>query len=154
MHCETHHVVTLASDVFRLTLGLELTPRESTPAVPAGRTIEGCVHVSGAWTGAVVLQCGRPLAERVAHIMFSCGTRKPVLADVQDAIGEITNMVGGNVKALNKDECSLSLPSVVEGSDFSLRIPGTTVLLSVPFDCEGHLLLVHVLGAPDPTTRG
>src|SRR5262245_28493871 len=139
MRCETEDIVTLASDVFRLTLALELQPRGD--ALPAGagrpRIIEGCIHVTGDWAGAVVLQCARTLADRVAHIMFSLGQRAPTLADVQDAFGEITNMVGGNIKALNDGQCYLSLPSVVEGSDFSVRIPGTSVLRSVAFDCEG-----------------
>ena len=152
MQCETQDIVTLAQDVFRLTLGLELQPLgEALVAAPAeARTIEGCIHVTGEWAGAVVLQCARPLADRVAHIMFSLGQRAPALADVQDAFGEITNMVGGNIKALNDGQCYLSLPSVVEGGDFSLRIPGTAVLRTVAFECEGEPLLVHVLGA----TRG
>ena len=149
MRCETQDIVTLASDVFRLTLGLELQPRgDAWQAVTSQpRVIEGCVHVTGDWAGAVVLQCARTLAERVAHIMFSLGQRAPTLADVQDAFGEITNMVGGNIKALNEGQCFLSLPSVVEGSDFSVRIPGTAVLHSVVFECEGEPLMVHVLGA-------
>ena len=149
MQCEAQDVVTLAKDVFKLTLGLELQPRGDTAVAPPAqkRTIEGCVHVTGDWAGAVVLQCARPLADKVAHIMFSLGQRAPALADVQDAFGEITNMVGGNIKALHEGQCFLSLPSVVEGGDFSVRIPGTAVLRTVAFECEGEPLFVHVLGA-------
>jgi chemotaxis protein CheX len=147
MQCEIDDIRKLTTDVFSLTLGLDLAPGDVPPPATDGRMIEGCVHVTGAWSGAVVLICRRPLADRVAQIMLSLGSDEPSLLDVQDAFGEITNMVGGNIKGLSEAPCFLSLPSVIEGSDYQVRIPGTRVMRKVAFECQGEPLLVHLLAA-------
>jgi hypothetical protein len=88
----------------------------------------------------------RPLAQRAARIMFSL-QEDATLADMQDALGEITNMTGGHLKALMSGDCFLSLPAVVEGIDYSIRIPSARVLNRVVMDCEGMPAVVSLVAA-------
>jgi len=44
--------------------------------------------------------------------------------DVCDALGELVNMIGGNLKSVLPPGESLSIPTVVEGSHYSVRICG------------------------------
>jgi chemotaxis protein CheX len=44
--------------------------------------------------------------------------------DVCDALGELANMIGGNLKSVLPRGVSLSLPSVVQGNSYSLRVCG------------------------------
>ena len=62
-------------------------------------TVTSCVHIDGAWHGAVVLQCPLTLARTLTAAMFQADAA-PELDEVHDALGELANMVGGNVKAL------------------------------------------------------
>jgi chemotaxis protein CheX len=70
-------------------------------------------------------------------------------ADVRDALGEIANMIAGNVKALLPEPCSISLPAVALGSDDTVSVQGTTPVTSVPFTCDGHPLVITLLERVD-----
>ncbi|NOT43820.1 MAG: chemotaxis protein CheX [Acidobacteria bacterium] len=141
-------IVTLTEEIWLSAARLPVHRVEGADAaVLHGRTIDGLITISGGWQGVVVLQCDRGLAEEAARQMFDLGDRQPELADVQDALGELTNMTGGNLKALMPGECTLSLPAVVEGTDYSVRIPGTRVIERLQFACGDRPFVVSVLGA-------
>ena len=134
--------------IWQATLGLEIVPLDSFPAALAEQpTVDGFINITGDWQGAVALQLPVPLAERVASIMFSLGRRHPTAEDVLDALGEITNQTGGNIKALVGGTCHLSLPAVVRGSDYSIRLPGTEVVTRVVLGCEDSAFIVNLLSA-------
>lgn len=71
------------------------------------------VEVVGPWTGAVVLTCGRTTAEELARCLLA-EHAPPVLdaEDVGDGMGELANVVGGNVKAVLPGPAVLGLPEV------------------------------------------
>jgi chemotaxis protein CheX len=80
------------------------------------------VVVSGPWTGAVVLSCARATAEELSRTLLGEPETQPVASeDVADALGELANVVGGNVKALLPAPSVLGLPEVgprpPQGSD-------------------------------------
>jgi chemotaxis protein CheX len=145
------HLAAITEEIWLSVLGLPTRPA----GLPAhlrleGPTLDGVISITGDWHGAVMVQLPRELATRVAGAFFGLDDREPSLQDVQDAVGELTNMTGGNIKALMPGECSLSLPAVVEGRDYSLRIPSTTVVARIVFDCAGAPFVVTLLGG----TRG
>jgi chemotaxis protein CheX len=74
------------------------------------------VEVVGPWTGAVVLTCGRSTAEKLSRCLLA-EHAPPVLdaEDIQDALGELANVVGGNVKAVLPGPSVLGLPEVGTG---------------------------------------
>lgn len=70
--------------------------------------------VSGAWRGTVSVQLSAEAAQRAAALMV--GVAAATTVEVADAVGELANMVGGNVKSLMPDPSSLSLPVVRAGT--------------------------------------
>lgn len=121
-----------------------------------GPTVTSFVHIDGAWLGVVMLQCPMALAVTLTSLMFDGGRRpdggppaEVPEADVRDALGEIANMVAGNVKALLPEPCHISLPAVALGSDDTVSVPGTTAVTSVPFTCDGHRLVITLLERSD-----
>lgn len=139
------YVSELSAAVWEQTLGLPLNPTGQVPEVH-GRTVEGHVHISGQWTGTVVFQCSVAAAQQAAHVMFGHGSAHESLQDVQDAVGELTNMIGGNLKALLSDDgCFLSLPMVIEGSDYTVRMSGARVLSRQTFVWEREPVVVTLL---------
>lgn len=143
------YVSELSESVWGQTLGMTLIP--STSAVPPGGdggTVQGHVHISGEWQGTLVLQCSTALAREAAVRMFGEDCSGDTLQDMQDAVGELTNMIGGNIKALvSTDGCYLSLPMVIEGRDYSVRTSGTKVLTRQVFASEGEPVIVTLLQA-------
>jgi chemotaxis protein CheX len=65
--------------------------------------------------------------------------------EIEDAWGELANMVAGNVKALLPRPCQLSLPAVVQGLDYHLVVPGTRVFAQSFLECQGEPVLVTLL---------
>jgi chemotaxis protein CheX len=127
--------------VWESVLGVSLAPRAGVPPAPA-RMISGCVQFSGAWEGAVTIECSMEFARQAAATMFGVDSGRATPADTQDAIGELANMTGGNVKALLPEPCRLSLPTVTDGA---AALPGGRTVTTVAFDCQGTPLVVRLL---------
>jgi len=114
-------------------------------AAAGSRTFTGCVQFTGDFEGATTLDCTDEIARRVAAVMFEADPESLSTEEIQDALGELTNMIGGNIKPLLPGTSRLSLPSVVEGMDYTLIVPGSQVLCQVGFECEGQPILVTLV---------
>jgi chemotaxis protein CheX len=134
----------VATTVWESVLGLTLVRRDGVPPAP-DRAVAGWVLFSGAWEGAVTIETSAEFARRAAATMFGVDPDAASVADTQDAIGELANMTGGNVKSLLPEPCRLSLPTVVEGTDLTARLLGGELVTSVAFDCNGSTLVVRLL---------
>ena len=118
---------------------------DGTPLPTDVQTMNACVHITGAWRGAVALSCGKEMASEAAEIMFGLESNTASKVEMEDAVGELVNMIGGNVKALLPESCQLSLPAVVQGSSYTVRVPGSRLVSQVPFRCGEHALNVSLL---------
>jgi chemotaxis protein CheX len=138
----------VAEGVFTGMLGFELVRTHSdTLPDPAETKFIGTVHISGSWAGSVVVECPEVFGRLVAASMFDSEPSEVADDELVDVIGELANMLGGNVKALLEGESSLSLPTVVRGSDFAVVVPGTHLSRSLSYECEGHVFALRVLSA-------
>ena len=139
-------IVSLTQYIWGTTLNLDAVPHVDVDAGTApGRTLDGVINITGAWAGALVIQVPEPIARRAASVMFEVDEAAATLEDMQDAVGELTNMTGCNVKALLNGPCHLSLPAVVEGRDYSIRVPGSEAVTRVVFDVDGDPFVVSLL---------
>jgi chemotaxis protein CheX len=140
-------LVEITERVWDSLFDVPLVPRD--PGDPlgrsSGRAISGCVHITGAWEGAVTLHCSETLAKLVTGAMFEMEPAEASDDDVRDALGELANMVGGNVKALLPEPCRISLPAVADGADYRLSVPGTFPVTAVTWTCGGEPLMVRLL---------
>lgn len=114
----------------------EAGPPDGGPAV-AGRAITACVHITGGWQGSVAVVLPSSLADEVAATMFGLGPDELTHDEVLDAVGELANIAGGNVKGTIDEPCDLSLPVVAEGESYVLSLPGTRLTRSVTLTHEG-----------------
>jgi chemotaxis protein CheX len=70
------------------------------------------VDVYGAWHGTVSLTCAAAVGEEMTRRMLALPESDDVdPLDLEDALGEVVNVLGGNVKSL-VDGCTLGLPRV------------------------------------------
>jgi chemotaxis protein CheX len=117
----------------------------TTVAGPGARTFTGCVQITGAWEGAVTVHCSAELAKVLTAAMFVVDPDDTTQDEVTDALGELANMVGGNVKALLPEPCRISLPAVADGMDYRLSVPGARPVTAVTWTCGGEPLMVRLL---------
>lgn len=131
-----------------LMLDLPLTlrvPGEPAPTRNGSRTFTGCVQVTGAWEGAVTVHCSETLARTITAAMFGSEADQTTPEEVSDALGELANMVAGNIKALLPEPSRISLPTVANGIDYKLSIPGAMPLTAVTWTSGTEPLMVRLL---------
>jgi len=152
MLIDAQEIAVLIDDIWMATLGLPTRPAAagSDGSSAAHPTLDGIINIAGDWQGTVAVQVPRALAAVIAARMFRLGDRTPTVEDMQDALGEITNMTGGNIKALLPGHCVLSLPAVVEGQGYTIRVPSSQVVTRVGFECDGHAAVVSLMTAGAP----
>lgn len=110
--------------------------------------LQAQVHITGEWQGAVVLHASPALVERLTRRLCALEDQAPTLDDMQDAFGEMANMVGGNLKGILSDgEARLSLPTVVQGGDYCVRVPGSRQVARKVFSSDGQPFVVTILQA-------
>lgn len=79
---------------------------------PDGR-LRASVTVSGEWSGWITLEVSRAAARDLTRRMLQVDDVSD--ADVHDAVGELVNVLGGNVKSLLVEGSVLGLPEVTDG---------------------------------------
>ena len=143
-------MTTIDDDVDELAFSIWETlfdsPLELAPATGAAieQGVSGIVHVTGSWHGAIMLQLPIDLATSLTAAMFQAPS-EPTRDEITDAVGELTNMFAGNIKALLPVPSVISLPAVAFGSDYDLSVVGSTTLSRRVYSCDGHTVAVTVL---------
>jgi chemotaxis protein CheX len=116
-------VTRVVENVFQTMLGMQVQPVALPwPPKPHGELITASISLTGSWKGAVLVECGQHEAFRFTTQMIGIDLPTEFNDDVRDAIGELANMVGGNLKSALPGGVGLSLPTVVWGHDYSLQI--------------------------------
>ena len=150
------NVVQVVDMVFQTMLGLKVEPYPMHWVRPPDM-VTAAVYFAGAWRGAVLLECTRGQAQKFAQLLMSIGIPESIDDNVRDTLGELANMVAGNLKSVLPGGVVLSMPSVIEGSDYSLQICGNRSIERVPFwsteDIFG-VTLVELLDAPGRGSLG
>lgn len=137
----------ITENVWTTTMGLSVLPwLLETPQIErTAEALAGWIAIDGAWRGSVTLACPRGLARIVARVIFGLddqGIGEPTAAQMDDALAELTNMTGGNLKALLPEPCVLSLPRITTPEEASRR-PGS-MIAEATFECSGEPFVVRV----------
>ena len=115
--------------------------------LPAGE-MYATVHISGEWDGTVCLSCSLLAGRHATSAMFGLSDDEVTEADINDAVGELVNVVGGNIKSLVPAPSVLSLPVVTVGS--ACTIAGHLDLCQeVRFSWMAEPIVVSVWTTPD-----
>lgn len=118
-------IAKITHDVFETMLGMAVERIEAAQAPSDTKMMyTGLVTVSGSWSGAIMLACDAELARTIASMMFGTEASATTDAEINDAMGEMANMIGGNFKSMIPPPVTLSLPSVATGIKSVVRVPG------------------------------
>ena len=130
--------------VFRTMVCLEVS-ESNQPWIPGGDRMTATIHLAGDWKGALALECGRKEACAFAARFLSMNPPEIVDDVVRDVLGELSNMIGGNLKCVLAGGLKLSMPSVVDGADHSLRVCRAGIRERLVFECVEGIFSVAVL---------
>ena len=136
------------SQVFSMMLAME--PKGGEPFQVEGPTsFDGVISLltfTGEWIGAGMFCCDESFACKVGSAMLMTEVEQ-VNADVLDGIGEMANMILGNIKEVLEADTgplTLGIPTVVWGKNFCARTGVKAPWTIVPFECAGGRFEVRV----------
>ena len=145
--CEfmTRHLV----DVFDTMLAMKAAP------VPKGglphfhERVTGSVGFAGdRVTGAVYLHLQAAFASRVAAAMLGLPPAENIgEAEINDVVGEVTNMLTGGLKSWLCDEgadCAVSTPAIIRGTAFAIEPMPDVAREWLVFDCGADRVVVEI----------
>jgi chemotaxis protein CheX len=136
-------ITAMAEDIWLAVLGLPLMRSESAVPYVAQELLTGSVAISGAWQGMVQIQCSAAFAQRAASVMFGLEPLHVGPEEGRDALGELANMVSGNLKAVLPGPSRLCLPIVADGPlNFGTATPAKKS--EVWLECGEDAILVSV----------
>ncbi|MCX6623210.1 MAG: chemotaxis protein CheX [Acidobacteria bacterium] len=132
--CYRPRMAEIAASVFETMLELRVRPSGHDDAGwLAGLT--AAVYYAGKWNGALLVECSTEQAVNWTARLLALDP--PIsLDDARDGLGELTNVLAGNLKPLLPPGVGLSIPSVVLGKDYSLRVVGRGIRQSLSLEDE------------------
>lgn len=103
-------IAQVAIDVFHSMLRMEVAVCD-TP-VPLVSNVAASVRFEGCWNGALLIQCSLDQALEFASRLMRIDRPTWFNEDAADTLGELANMIGGNLKSLLPPKTMLSAPEV------------------------------------------
>lgn len=145
MHVDRGTLHELVDNVWSSMLGLPLRPSLKPYEQNGAGRISSTVSIAGSWEATVVIDLPLSAARTVTATMFEMDEAEVDESEIHDAVGELVNMIGGNVKGLAEGDCKLSLPTVADGRDFTLSVRNSSVEAESVFETGDTQFLVQVL---------
>lgn len=108
-------------------------------------SITGMVGLAGMFKGVIAIHVPYTVAFAITSNFLGMDVNE-MNEDVQDAIGEIANMLGGNIKTILSDKgkaIQLSLPSTISGAEYQLSSSGNVDRIVIEFAAAAGNFLVE-----------
>ena len=137
-------------EVFELMLGVRCERDPDAAAMAASaepESVTAVVGFGGLLSGACVFRCGASAAMKVAARMTGMEFHE-IDDTVKDGIGEICNMLAGAWKGKVPDlaaHCGLSVPAVITGRDYNLRVQAPEFQLQHVYSFEDAQFAVTIV---------
>jgi chemotaxis protein CheX len=144
-----HLVSSAVASVFGTMLNLPVQEQpEGAPVQNGEAHLAGSVGFIGVVTGVVFVYSSVSFAHKVTRGML--GPEHAITGEemVNDAFGEITNMIVGHIKSRLADRgmtCVLTIPSILRGSNFTIEPTSSTRRRISKFRCGESQVVVEVL---------
>jgi len=140
--CLNTAVLEGAKEVFETMIFMGLEEASEPDKTVGGDCLLGSITFKGDLEGCLAICCGRECAKNIAANMLGMDASEEISAnDINDAIGEVANMVMGSVKSRiqeNVGSLEVSIPSVVRGRELqnSLGDGAGKILIKVSIEDE------------------
>jgi chemotaxis protein CheX len=140
----TRHLV----DVFDTMLAMKAVGAPADGVPHFDERVTGCVGFAGEHvTGAVYLHLPAPFAAGVAAAMLGLPPAELGEAEVNDVVGEVTNMLTGGLKSWLCDsgaECAVSTPAIIRGAAFAIEPVPDVAREWLIFNCDHNRVVVEI----------
>lgn len=95
--------------------------------------------------GMILVECDYDLAISFTERFMPGANPRSIDTDVRDSMGELANMIGGNLKCLLPVETSLSMPTVLCGAELRAFKTSARMKGRLEFESDGRSCCVSLL---------
>lgn len=141
-------IIDATREIFTGMIMMEIVPDDEPLAElgPLKNSITGMVGLAGTRKGLLAVHFPNSLALAITTSFLGMEVTA-MNEDVQDAIGEIANMLGGNVKTILSDrgkDIQLSLPSTISGEEYFFTSQDEVDQVVLPFKAPAGTFYVEL----------
>jgi len=155
MHVDEQRVLSFSRELWDAQLGLSVGPgTQATNNTGAERIWTSYIKVSGPWQGAILLECPESIVRHASVMLFATDGATAADEEFEDAVNELTEMLGKKMRSMLPETTKLSRPSVIGSNDENgTALAGMHGLATLTLDCEGRPIRIALFeSAPVPTS--
>jgi len=154
MHVDEQQILTASQELWNAHLGLTVVPQADASSDDPEKTWSSCVKVSGAWQGAILLECPESIVRHAAVMLFGPGEDASD-DDIGDAVMELADMFGKKMRPFLPNETKISRPAIVDEDGRCKALNGMQGISEMTLSCEGRpVRIVLYQAAPDLAATG
>lgn len=133
-------IIESAKEIFSSMMMMEIAVngQQTTKSMALKESISGVIGLAGTHKGVLAIHIPNKVAMAITSAFLGMNVDE-MNEDVEDAVGELANMLGGNVKSIlseNGRDISLSLPSTITGQDYDFQPTKEAERIIIPFRCD------------------
>ena len=109
-------------------------------------SISGIIGLAGKRKGVLAIHLPKEVAMAITGSFLGMEVEE-INEDVEDAVGELANMLGGNVKTILSErgrDIELSMPSTISGKHYEFQSTKDAERIAIPFICEAGKFSVEL----------
>lgn len=132
-------IVESAKEIFSSMIMMEIEVVEkTTPDNVLEDSISGIIGLAGLRKGVLAIHLPNTVAMAITSNFLGMDVTE-INEDVEDAVGELANMLGGNVKTILSEkgrDIELSMPSTITGKKYDFQTTKDAERYIIPFDAD------------------
>jgi len=142
------NITDATTEIFETMIMMEITPGDPLKELVTTfhHTVSGMVGLAGTFKGLLAIHTPNDVAKAITSNFLGLDV-EDIDDDVKDAIGELANMLAGNIKqaidTTGKD-VTLSIPSAVHGEEYTLNCLANAEWMIMPFTTPSGEFLVEL----------
>lgn len=136
----SNKIIEAAKEIFSTMVMMEISVNgdQMAESIPLTESISGVIGMAGTHKGVLAIHIPNKVAMTITGSFLGMDVEE-INEDVEDAVGELANMLGGNVKSIlseNGKDIDLSLPTTITGQQYDFQPTKDAERIIIPFSCD------------------
>jgi chemotaxis protein CheX len=141
-------IIESVKEIFSSMIMMDITVSDEKPgeSAPLTDSISGIIGLAGVRKGVMAIHLPNDVAMAITGSFLGMEVTE-VAEDVEDAVGELANMLGGNVKTILSEkgrDIELSMPSTISGHKYDFQSTKEAERITIPFICDAGKFIVEL----------
>ncbi len=141
-------IIESVKEIFSSMIMMDITVSDENPgeSTPLTDSISGIIGLAGLRKGVMAIHLPNSVAMAITGSFLGMEVTE-IGEDVEDAVGELANMLGGNVKTILSEkgrDIELSMPSTISGHKYEFQSTKEAEQTTISFVCDAGKFIVEL----------